>query len=65
MRRQSFDLFLQFELLLLQLGNMKVIACGMVKFALDFSFESAVPMIKFGNMRLQRHNLPTLVVVGG
>tara|TARA_R110000868_G_scaffold56162_2_gene174133 strand:+ start:1001 stop:1282 length:282 start_codon:yes stop_codon:yes gene_type:complete len=64
-RRQSFDLFLQFELLLLQLSNMKVIACGMVKFALDLSFESTVPIIEFGNMRLQRHNLPTFVVVGG
>jgi hypothetical protein len=58
---QLFDLFLQAELHLFQLGNMKVIACGVVKFALDLHFKGPVPIAQLSDMRLKRHVLPTFV----
>lgn len=65
MSGQLLDFFFQAEFQFFQLGYVKIIACGMVKFALNLSFESFVPAAQLGNMRLQRHIVPTFVSVVG
>lgn len=45
----------------LHLGNSKIVACGVEKFALDFTFKGRMPITKFGDMGLQSHVLPTFV----
>ncbi len=64
MSGQLFDFFFQAELLLFQLGYVKIIACGVVKFALNLSFESFVPVAQLGDMRLKRHIVPTFASSG-
>jgi hypothetical protein len=49
---EPFDFFLQPELVFLQLGYSKIVACGVVKFALDFTFKGLMPIAKFGDMRV-------------
>lgn len=56
---QPFDFFLQSKLLLLQFGDVEIVAAGMVNFGLDFHFQRPVAITKLGNVRLQSHLIPS------
>lgn len=49
---EFLDFLLQPELVFLQLGYSEVIEGGVMKFALNFTFEGLMPVVKLGYMRL-------------
>lgn len=49
---ETFDFFFQPQLVLFQLGYSKIVASGVMKLALDFTFKGLVPIAKFRDMRI-------------
>jgi len=57
--REPFYFFLQLELLFLEFSDAKIVAAGVVCLVVDLLFESLMSITKLGNVRLQRHLIPS------
>jgi hypothetical protein len=49
---ETFDFFLQPQLVLFELRYLEIVASGVMKLALDFTFKGLVPIAEFRDMRI-------------
>ena len=58
-RGKLFDFLLQPQFLFLEFSDAKIVAAGVMRLVVDLLFKSLMSITKLGNVRLQRHLIPS------